>query len=182
MHMDNMLFPGDKDRNLLIAWGLGTEASTIKNSNFIKNIQKEVIKLFQNNISINFLDFEKKFFNHPDKPIEELLNDTYDEKFVKIVKDSLEKYPLDNPRIFKSIAPNQDNNITALIISGKEVYHRRETIVGQEPSYRYVLNIYFKSEDIDFAQESYKGGKSKKKRSTNKKKRNKKKTNRKRMR
>lgn len=185
MHMDNMLFPGDKDRNLLVTWGLGTEASTIKNSIFIEALRNKILDLYYTDgldLFDNFSDFNKSFFDHPDKSIDELFAiDTYDESFKKIVKGLVETYPLDEPRILKSVAPNKNDNITALIISGKEVYHRRETIVGQAPSYRYALNIYFDSKEILVMGGRKNGGRKngrKSKKSATKK--NKKKTNRKR--
>lgn len=37
-HMDNILFPGDKNRNLLITWGVGTDALSISNSERISDL------------------------------------------------------------------------------------------------------------------------------------------------
>lgn len=151
-HIDNILFPRNKDRNLIITWGLGTEAFTIESSSFITKLNHEILRIhYANNFLENLDTFTNRVFEYPDKSIDELLHEPeykYEEGFKEIVNNLVKQFTLDNPRILKSSAPNKEGNITALIMSGKDVYHRREPIVGQAPSYRYVLNIYFNSKDI----------------------------------
>jgi hypothetical protein len=148
MHLDNILFPGNKNRNLIITWGLGTEASTINNSIFIEKLREACLPFFS--IHDEFIQFNKDFFDYPERSIDEILSSpVYTDTFKDLVNKTHEQYPLDEPRILQSSAPNVNGNITALIISGKEVYHRRQTITGLEPSWRYVLNVYFNSQDID---------------------------------
>ena len=73
-------------------------------------------------------------------------------QFKKIVKQKYDELIKErgelNLNILSSKAPNKDGNITALIMAGKEVYHRRIPTTGPA-MYRYVLNIYFNKEDLE---------------------------------
>jgi hypothetical protein len=173
-HIDNLDFPGHKDSNLLITWGLGTQAATLKTTDFLTktmNILLEeaeksgdytktdlfsdlLFSMFDNPV---FFEDESDTVRHreelihlianiPNKQDESLLDD-----FKKIV---LMKYDeilgsISTKKFMESKAPNNTNNISAIIISGKYVYHRRSPPKeGASPSWRYALNIYFNRNDL----------------------------------
>ena len=164
-HTDNMLFPNEKDSNLIITWGLGTEAASIDLTRLIEGVrQKVILEYNKNKTSIVFNYFTtfrdnvlEKTLEERNKIIEEYKSiDLATEKnqFKKIVKETYdavigERENL-NLGILSSSSPNASGNITALIISGKEAYHRRITTpeIKAKPVYRYVLNIYFNAADL----------------------------------
>jgi hypothetical protein len=126
-HMDNILFPGNKNRNLLITWGLGTDALTVGDSKRISNL----------------IDDLKE--NHRQGKI------TIEQMFPKHGPPMFDPdYYLKPEEIIGSESPMQSGNIKALIISGKEVYHRRQVVKDESlyGTYRYALNIYYDSNDL----------------------------------
>ena len=126
-HMDNILFPGDKNRNLLITWGVGTDALTISNSERIKDLKDKVMERYR----------QRKI--------------TMEEIFPKDGPPMIEPdYYLKPEDIIGSESPMATGNIKALIISGKEVFHRRQVIKDESlyGKYRYALNIYYDSNDL----------------------------------
>ena len=86
--------------------------------------------------------------------------DAHVEKGRKIPNLSWDKYKPEifikesNIKVYKSESPNKDGNITALIMSGTEVLHRRAELDETQklryapPFYRYVLNIYYNSDAL----------------------------------
>jgi hypothetical protein len=123
-HQDNIAFPGSKNRNLLITWGPGTEALTSANSEIVSA---------QLELGIQICDKSRKY----DTFHKYLPETTVDEQAIPYLK---------------SQSPNGDGNITALIMTGTKVFHRREKIddesrYGRE--YRYALNIYYNSADLE---------------------------------
>ena len=155
-HRDNILFPNEKDSNLIITWGLGTEAATIDLTQLVEGVRQKMFKE-RNTDWASFFTFQENMLAHPLDTIKRYkLIDTSIERdpFKKIVKETYdtiiggrEKLNLD---ILSSSSPNVSGNITALIISGKEAYHRRITTeeIKAKPVYRYVLNIYFNAADL----------------------------------
>jgi len=152
-HTDNILFPDTKDSNLIITWGVGTEAATIDLSELVRRINEdasEIVGVFD-----RLREFKDKILTEPLKTIEEynLIDVTTEtDQFKKIVKRKYDELIKErgelNLNILSSKAPNKDGNITALIMAGKEVYHRRIPTTGPA-MYRYVLNIYFNRDDLD---------------------------------
>ena len=130
-HCDNILFPGNCNRNLIITWGPGTEALGLSDS--VKwSMMKD--KLMEKMWSIKDMDEQDRFAEMQKNLID------------------VEKYILDNKlNVFKSSSPDINGNINALIMSGKKVLHRREPVDDAviNKTYRYVLNIYFNSNDLD---------------------------------
>lgn len=130
-HRDNILFPGDCNRNLIITWGPGTEALCLDDSIKWSALRDEIIDEMW---AIKDMKEQNDFSNY----VQENILDV--EKY--IAKNNL--------KVIKSESPNADGNITALIMSGTKVLHRRapcdEAIIDKK--YRYVLNIYFNSEDL----------------------------------
>jgi hypothetical protein len=140
-HRDNILFPNNCDRNLIITWGVngvscGTESLNISDSNKYIKIKEKY--------------GEKRYGIYCDDDFEneELLEDDllyFNDNIINITSYIKKR----NLTIYKSMSPNKNNNITALIMSGKKVLHRREPIckdmIGK---YRYVLNVYYNSSDI----------------------------------
>jgi hypothetical protein len=183
-HTDNLLFPGEKDSNLIITWGLGTEAASIDLTRLIEDVRQKVMVLVfnDNNTSIDI----KSFFTFKSNILEKTLDErnrvieeyksinlaTETDSFKKIVKEVYDKLIQEreelNLNILSSSSPNASGNITALIMSGKEVYHRRITTpeIQATPIYRYVLNIFFNASDLQPVKTP--GGK-KKRQSTRKK-------------
>jgi len=152
-HTDNILFPDEKDSNLIITWGVGTEAATIDLSELVRRINNDASEIF--GVFDTLRGFKDKIFTQPLKTIEEynLIDVTTEtDQFKKIVKQKYDELITErgelNLNILSSKAPNKDENITALIMAGKEVYHRRIPTTGP-PKYRYVLNIYFNRADLD---------------------------------
>jgi hypothetical protein len=182
------LFPDDKDSNLIITWGLGTEAASIELTRLVEDVRQKTLKLVFNNsnekkIDINsFFEFKdnilEKTLEERNKVIEEYKSihlETEIDPFKKLVKEIYDKliqeYGEINTNMFSSSSPNSSGNITALIMPGKEAYHRRITTpeIQAKPIYRYVLNIYFNAADLQPVKTQ--GGK-KKIHSTRKKRRN----------
>lgn len=129
-HSDNILFPNNCNRNLIITWGPGTEALGLSDS--IKwTMMRD--KLMEKMWSIKNIDEQDHFAQMQENLID------------------VEKYILDNKlNVFKSSSPDINGNINALIMSGKKVLHRREPVDEAviNKVYRYVLNIYFNSNDL----------------------------------
>ncbi len=140
-HRDNILFPHSCDRNLIITWcsdttSCGTEAISIKDTECYLAIR------------------EKYAYEKYNMYIEEAYHK------IKLSADDLlyfnddilnvEKYVSDRKlKVYKSSSPNKEGNITALIMSGKSVMHRREPVSSDAiGKYRYVLNIYYNSCDF----------------------------------
>ena len=156
-HRDNILFPNEKDSNLIITWGLGTEAATIDLTRLIEAVRVNNIirakyllsfQLFKDSILETSLENRLQIIE-----TYKLINlETERDPFKKIVKECYDKLEHDelNMGIMSSSSPNASGNITALIMSGKEVYHRRITTpeITTTPIYRYVLNIYFNAADL----------------------------------
>lgn len=140
-HRDNILFPDDCDRNLIITWcagttRCGTEALNIADTEIYNKIKEKFAHdeygfTVDENYNILTLSPDDLLYCN-----EDILN------IDKYVKDR-------NLKVYKSSSPNPHGNITALIMSGKSVLHRREKVsddaIGQ---YRYVLNIYYNSRDF----------------------------------
>lgn len=155
-HRDNILFPNEKDSNLIITWGLGTEAATIDLTQLVEGVRQKII--IESNIDWDsFFTFQENMLAQPLETIEpyksidlsierDLFKKKVKETYDTIIKGR-EKLNLD---ILSSSSPNDSGNITALIISGKEAYHRRITTeeIKAKPVYRYVLNIYFNAADL----------------------------------
>jgi hypothetical protein len=126
-HMYNILFPGYKNRNLLITWGVGTDALSISNSQRISDLVDDLRQ------------------RHREGKI------TIEEMFPKDSPPMFDPdYYLKPGEIIGSESPMSSGNIKALIISGKEVYHRRQVIKDKSlyGTYRYALNIYYDSNDL----------------------------------
>lgn len=157
LHKDNIYFPFSTDRNLLISWGLGTEAATLTTSKFLDKIRYTVYEKAAkaNDYSIadgDYKLFQQAFFENPDEEIAKIMNNgsKYNPEFVNIVKEALEAFPdMENnhvEKVIRSLGPNKSGNISAICLSGKDVYHKRTAASeSTDPFYRYVLNIYFKS-------------------------------------
>ena len=140
-HRDNILFPNDCDRNLIITWcasttTCGTEALDIEDTESYLKIREKFahaeygIYIDEKYHSLELSPDDLLYYN------EEILNT---EKYVKDRK----------LKVYKSSSPNTSGNITALIMSGKSVMHRRETVSDDAiGKYRYVLNIYYNSRDF----------------------------------
>ena len=152
-HRDNILFPNEKDSYLIITWGLGTQAATIDLTQLVEGVRQKIIKE-KNTDWESFFTFKRRMLADPSKTIRPYKSIDASNPFNKIVKETYdtiiggrEKLNLD---ILISSSPNVYGNITALIISGKEAYHRRITTekIRAKPIYRYVLNIYFNAEDL----------------------------------
>lgn len=187
-HTDNILFPDDKDSNLIITWGLGTEAASIELTRLVEDVTEKTLKLAFNNTNEKKIDINS-FFEFKDNILEKTLEErnkvideyksihlkTETDPFKKLVKEIydelIQKYGEINTNMFSSSSPNSSGNITALIMPGKEAYHRRITTpeIQAKPIYRYVLNIYFNAADLQPVKTQ--GGK-KKIHSTQKKRRN----------
>lgn len=202
LHLDNMLFPGEKNRNIIITWGLGTEAlplnlsklrSTIYDTLLVKYFSKNDTNIDNDKLYNYYQTFIHNLFDKPNVTLEKIINND----FIKTFSKNIDKYNtnINNTKIeteaqilneiihnkiienkiksttdniiFKSEGPNKDGNITALIMTGKKVYHRRITTkeINKTPIYRYVLNIYYNSKDLN----NNTGGKVKKKRKNNNK-------------
>ncbi len=140
-HRDNILFPDDCDRNLIITWcsgsiSCGTEAISIQDTEtYLAIREKFAYERYHMHIenkyhSIKLSDEDLLYFN------DNILN--------------IQKYVTDRKlKVHKSSSPNKHGNITALIMSGKSVLHRREPCLPESSGkYRYVLNIYYKSSDL----------------------------------
>jgi hypothetical protein len=157
-HTDGAFFPTGKDSNLIITWGLGTESATIDLSHLITGVKGQVLKNFQNTRNLDlFTKFREAMLGKPLETIEKyksihITKET--NEFNKIVKQEYDKLVAErgklNLDILSSKAPNESQNITALIMAGKEAYHRRITTkeIQEKPIYRYSLNIYFNAEDL----------------------------------
>jgi hypothetical protein len=151
-HRDNILFPNEKDSNLIITWGLGTEAATIDLTQLVEGVRQKM-NTHINADWDNFLLFKKNMLAEPLKTIESY-NALTEDPFKIIVKEVYDTVIREreklNLNILSSSSPNASGNITALIISGKEAYHRRITTeeIKAKPVYRYVLNIYFNAADL----------------------------------
>ena len=140
-HTDNILFPRECDRNLIITWcedaiKCGTEALDIADTETYQNIRE---KFGQKEYGL----YPNEKYNNIPLSTEDLLY--FNENILDV-----EKYVADRKcKVYKSSSPNSSGNITALIMSGKNVLHRRQTVpddvIGK---YRYVLNIYYNSKDI----------------------------------
>lgn len=127
-HIDNILFADNKDRNLILSWKIGTEALTLKDSKHFKQSRDKFIEMA-------FLeDYDDEFID----------NHTFEHK----CSEFIEKHGIVP---IKSQAPNHDNDMSCLVMSGKEVFHKREDVGIEllDQYWRYVLNIYFSSDDID---------------------------------
>ena len=160
-HTDGFFFPTGKDSNLIITWGLGTESATIDLSHLIEGVRGQVRKNFQNTRNLDlFATFREKMLVKPLETIEkyksiDITKET--NEFNKIVKQEYDKLVAErgklNLDILSSKAPNESQNITALIMAGKEAFHRRITTeeIQKKPIYRYSLNIYFNAEDLQQA-------------------------------
>jgi hypothetical protein len=155
MHKDNILFPNSTNRNLLITWGLGTEGATLLATDFLDFIWSKLYPIVESteNYSLNdddYVPFKDDFFEHPDETLS-TIHEKYSPVFCDIVKEAIRKFPdIANPSVVKvvrSSGPNKDNNISAICLSGKNVYHKRMTSSGA-PYYRYALNIYFNSASL----------------------------------
>ncbi len=140
-HRDNVLFPDDCDRNLIITWcsdsvSCSTEALSIQDTETYLAIREKFAYERYN------MDIENKY--HEIKlSMEDLLY--FNDDILNIPK-----YVTDRKlKLHKSSSPNDQGNISALIMSGKSVLHRREPDTPESiGKYRYVLNIYYKSSDI----------------------------------
>ena len=160
-HTDGVFFPTGKDSNLIITWGLGTESATIDLSHLIEGVRGQVRKNFQNTRNLDlFATFREEMLVTPLKTIEKyksihITKET--DEFNKIVKEEYDKLVAERGELYLGIlsskAPNESQNITALIMAGKEAYHRRITTeeIQKKPIYRYSLNIYFNAEDLQKA-------------------------------
>lgn len=166
-HTDNILFPDEKDSNLIITWGLGTEAASIELTRLVEDVIQKIIPLVFNNSNEKKIDI-KSIFEFKDNILEKTLEErnkvieeyksinleTETDPFKKIVKEIYDKHIQEygelNLNMFSSSSPNPSGNITALIMPGKEAYHRRITTpeIQAKPIYRYVLNIYFNAADL----------------------------------
>jgi hypothetical protein len=210
-HTDNIDFPGDKDSNLLITWGLGTQAATLKTTEFLTNTRDILLEEAKETKDFTKMDLFpyllEGMFDNPvffeDEPatgrhreeLDRLLdlliakelnkqNKSLLDKFKEIV---LRKYgeilgSISTKKFMESKAPNDTENISAIIISGKYVYHRRSPPKKDTlPTWRYALNIYFNRNDtrIDESPLRLGGRKTKKKSIKNKRVKKKKKTKRK---
>jgi hypothetical protein len=185
-HIDEYFFPREKDSNLIITWGVGTESATIDLSQLVQRVRQKIIETKYTNWN-NLIRFTDNIFAYPLNTIEpyKLIDaSTEKDQFKKIVKETYDtlieggkKLNLD---ILSSSSPNASGNITALIMSGKEVYHRRKPPPAipkikekekekekEKAVYRYALNIYFNAADLQPMKTP--GGK--KKRGTTQKKR-----------
>lgn len=141
-HIDNILFPEDSDRNLIITWcsgqiKCGTEALGLADTETYYKIREQFgakeygMWCDDKYKNLPMTPDDMKYFN------EDILN--------------IKKYVQDrNIPVYASSSPNSSGNITALIMSGKSVLHRREPVPDKAiGTYRYVLNIYFNSRDFD---------------------------------
>jgi hypothetical protein len=156
LHKDNIYFPFSTDRNLLISWGLGTEAATLTTSKFLDKIRYTVYEKAAkaNDYTIADRDyklFQQAFFENPDEEIAKIMNNypRYKPEFVSIVEEALEVFPdmkYNGEKVIRSLGPNESGNISAICLSGRDVYHKRTAASeNTEPFFRYVLNIYFSS-------------------------------------
>lgn len=125
-HRDNILFAADKDRNLIISWGIGTDSLNLDDSKKFLLSKNKVNDDKMNGVEIDYESTQhlwkcEKYIEHNDVPI------------------------------FSSLSPDIDGNMNCLIMSGKEVFHRRsgadEKLYGKY--WRYVLNVYFNSDDFE---------------------------------
>ena len=160
-HTDGFFFPTGKDSNLIITWGLGTESATIDLSHLIEGVRGQVRKNFQNTRNLDlFVTFREEILVKPLETIKkyksiDITKET--DVFNKIVKQEYDKLVAERGKLYLDIlsskAPNESQNITALIMAGKEAYHRRITTeeIQKNPIYRYSLNIYFNAEDLQKA-------------------------------
>lgn len=125
-HRDNILFAEGKDRNLIISWKVGTESFTLEQTRaFIESREK-------------FMCSARNFNN----------NDYYDNNKDKWCGEYYAKKH--NLKLVKSQCPNLDGDIDCLVISGKEVFHKREDCSKELEGnyYRYALNIYYSFSDL----------------------------------
>jgi hypothetical protein len=130
-HRDNILFPGNCDRNLIVTWGPGTEALSLSDSIKWTTIRDQIMEQMW---TIEDIGEQDRFIEMHDHII------------------SVEKHILNNKlNVMKSSSPDINGNINALIMSGKKVLHRREPVDDAvvNKKYRYVLNIYFNSNDLE---------------------------------
>ena len=140
-HRDNILFPNDCDRNLIITWcsssaRCGTEAIGIEDTEIYYKIREQF--------------GEKEYGMCCDEKYREQPLTQADLKYFNEDILNTEKYIKDRKiKVYKSSSPNLSGNITALIMSGKSVLHRREPVPDESIGlYRYVLNIYYNSKDF----------------------------------
>ena len=175
-HRDDIYFPKGKDSNLIITWGVGTEAATIDLSHLITRVKNHIITKFENERMYHtYIEkFKEAVLIKPSKTIDNILiNATQKPDFFnKIVKEEYDKLVAERGKLYLDIlsseSPNKEGNITALIMDGKEVYHRRKSkdpdqyqYPDPDPDpkkcakpnkiYRYSLNIYFNAEDLQQA-------------------------------
>ena len=139
-HRDNILFPGNCDRNLIITWcsnttRCGTEALSIQDTERYLAIKNKYA--YEKYHICTGETFDIKLSD------EDLL---YCNDEILDVQKYVSKRRL---TVYKSSSPNAQGNITALIMSGKSVLHRREPVSSETiGKYRYVLNIYYNSNDF----------------------------------
>jgi len=140
-HRDNILFPNDCDRNLIITWcsstmKCGTEALGFDDTKTYYKLREQFCS--------------KEYKMYCDDKYRELPLSQDDMKYYNKDILNIEKYIKDrNLHLYKSSSPNSTGNITALIMSGQSVLHRREVVPSEYIGiYRYVLNIYYDSKDI----------------------------------
>ncbi len=158
LHKDNIDFPLSTDRNLLISWGLGTEAATLTASKFLDKIRDTVCEKAAktNNYTIfdsDYKPFQQAFFENPDGEIVKIINKsrTYEQPdFASILEETLEEFTdmenKDVEKVIRSLGPNESGNISAICLSGRDVWHKRMAASeNAKPFFRYVLNIYFSS-------------------------------------
>lgn len=129
-HTDNILFPRRKNRNLLITWGPGTEALSYEDSrkyNLDYEEYRNIAKTAKTQEDI--IKYGEMYFDEFEP-----------EKYVENRK----------LKIYKSESPNAEGNITALIITGTDVLHRRAPADQKNIGtlFRYALNIYYDSNDL----------------------------------
>lgn len=123
-HRDNILFSDRHDRNLIITWGPGSDAISYKDSVTFNEIRETFVAHSMQNI----VDYSAT--EHIWKP----------EKYIE--RNCI--------NVLSSHTPDKDGNLDCLIMSGKEVYHRRTPHDSSLDNkyWRYVLNIYFDSSDF----------------------------------
>ncbi len=140
-HRDNILFPNKCDRNLIITWcsdtiSCGTEALDIKDTERYLAIKEKYS--------------HDKYHLYIDEAYHKIKLSAEDLLYYNDDILNIQKYVSDRRlKVYKSSSPNAQGNITALIMSGKSVMHRREPVFSDAiGKYRYVLNIYYNSCDF----------------------------------